>query len=380
MLSMPRTRAYGLSMPFEAVCGKRHGETICGASVIPINRQLPIATLTIAEKTVEALVDSGSSHSLLSRGLLKYCRNNECVVSEREYETNIKCLNGGLVKSVGKVLIRVMLEKRTHIVEFLVMDSDEVEFDVVLGIDFLRCVGRIRTQIGNESVSVTVLPLCNSVRSNASVVGESTPNELAIDDVDFSARFVDGVWVVRWKWKDGEPSGMTSGVACYKINDSDREEFDKEINNWIEEGILVEGSFPDSQIIPLMAVRQQSKSKVRPVMDYRQLNQHVSCHTSNSAVCDESLRRFRQMGEKAVLLDLRKAYLQLRVEPDMHRFQVIEWKGKRYALTRIGFGLSSAPRIMTKILLQHDQRESETNQGGCQITCRNLSGGSVIFS
>ena len=50
------------------------------------------------------------------------------------------------------------------------------------------------------------------------------------------------------------------------------------------------------------------------------------------------------------MLDLRKAYLQISVDSSLWRFQVVRHKGESFYLTRLGFGLSSAPRIMSEIL------------------------------
>ena len=35
---------------------------------------------------------------------------------------------------------------------------------------------------------------------------------------------------------------------------------------------------------------------------------------------------------------------------DLHKHQLVRWKGKVYCLTRLGFGLNVAPKIMSKIL------------------------------
>jgi hypothetical protein len=99
-----------------------------------------------------------------------------------------------------------------------------------------------------------------------------------------------------------------------------------------------------------MAVIQQNKAKVRPVMDYRELNQFVSSHSAHGDVCGEKLRAWRRMGENLSIIDLRKAYLQIRVHPSLWQFQVVEFKSKRYCLTRLGFGLTVAPKIMTHVL------------------------------
>jgi len=118
-------------------------------------------------------------------------------------------------------------------------------------------------------------------------------------------------------------------------------------------------------IIPLMAVHQPQKSKVRPVMDYRELNRFVQSHTADSSVCEDTLRLWRQRGDQIRLLDLKDAYLQLRVDPELWRFQQVIHRGKRYYMTRLGFGLSSAPRIMTaimrKVLCLNEKLSAGTN-------------------
>jgi len=60
--------------------------------------------------------------------------------------------------------------------------------------------------------------------------------------------------------------------------------------------------------------------------------------------------KWRRMGEKAVLVDLRKAYLQLHLDESLWQFQIVKYKGKRYFLTCLGFGLCSATKIMSRIV------------------------------
>ena len=43
------------------------------------------------------------------------------------------------------------------------------------------------------------------------------------------------------------------------------------------------------------------------------------------------------------ILDVSKAYLQVRVAPHLLRYQTVVWQGKVYVMTRMGFGLSVAP-------------------------------------
>ena len=66
----------------------------------------------------------------------------------------------------------------------------------------------------------------------------------------------------------------------------------------------------DVGIIPLMAVYQENKDKVRPVLDFRELNEYVNCHTDDEVnVCDETIRKWRKKTKTGKLVDLKKAYL-----------------------------------------------------------------------
>ena len=49
-------------------------------------------------------------------------------------------------------------------------------------------------------------------------------------------------------------------------------------------------------------------------------------------------------------MDLRKAYLQVHADESLWVHQAVAWRGDVYLLTRLGFGLSSAPKIMTAIV------------------------------
>ncbi|XP_043202630.1 uncharacterized protein LOC122370793 [Amphibalanus amphitrite] len=80
------------------------------------------------------------------------------------------------------------------------------------------------------------------------------------------------------------------------------------------------------------------------------MNTHVDTFTADVDVCSEKLREWRRTGEKVALLDLKKAYLQIHVEESLWPYQTIEFKNKRYCLTRLGYGLNVAPRVMKTVL------------------------------
>ena len=99
-----------------------------------------------------------------------------------------------------------------------------------------------------------------------------------------------------------------------------------------------------------MAVIQQNKGKVRPVLDFRELNTRVDAFTADTDVSADRLREWRKQGVNVSVIDLEKAYLQIRIHHSLWPYQTIVFKGRRYCLTHLGFGLNVAPLIMKAVL------------------------------
>ncbi|XP_068240110.1 uncharacterized protein [Palaemon carinicauda] len=139
---------------------------------------------------------------------------------------------------------------------------------------------------------------------------DNNSSTVVIEDPDFHARFGGEKWTVRWFWENNETVTLKNKVSCYdeKLDGWKKEEFEKEVDRWIAEGILVPWKEKvDVGIIPLMAVEQPTKNKVRPVFYFRELNVNVKCHTDDDVtdVCSETLRKWRQTGENASVVDLK---------------------------------------------------------------------------
>ena len=68
--------------------------------------------------------------------------------------------------------------------------------------------------------------------------------------------------------------------------------YEDEIERWIKEEILVPWEGEVQGYLALMAVEQPTKNKVRPILDYRELNELAKCHAGDGIkdVCSEKLR------------------------------------------------------------------------------------------
>jgi hypothetical protein len=71
----------------------------------------------------------------------------------------------------------------------------------------------------------------------------------------------------------------------------------------------------------------------------------VSSHPGETVICEEKLCKWRRMGHNLKLHDLRRVYLQLHVSEDLWKYHVKKFKGMRYCLTRLRFGLHVTPKV-----------------------------------
>ena len=234
----------------------------------------------------------------------------------------------------------------------LAINSKPLGFDLLLGMDVIKKLGGVYIDEGGKA----------HLAEAAHTFGAT----IELEKPDFCAEFDQRTksWTVSWKWSgDQPPEKLYNRVPEYTIPSRARAEYDKELQKWIDNGWLV--PYPEDKLgplkgsIPLMAVIQQNKQKVRPVLDYRELNDHEDPFTTRADICTEKLREWRRAGSNVSVLDLRKAYLQVRVHQSLWSYQTVLFKGRRYCLTRMGFGLNVAPSIMQTLvdaILTKDKR------------------------
>ena len=99
-----------------------------------------------------------------------------------------------------------------------------------------------------------------------------------------------------------------------------------------------------------MAIVQQNKDKVRPVMDFRELNSHVDVFTANADVCADKIREWPRLGTNVAFVNLCIAYLQIRVHESLWSYPTVIFRGQSYCLARLVFGSNVAPSVMKSLL------------------------------
>ena len=296
---------------------------------------VPIVKMRLNDKEVKGLFDTGCSNTIVRAGLVEGLAgvNRVCTFS------------GQTIDCEGSVMAEVEIDGVK--IKLKVIGAEHLlgGVDVILGMDVICKLGTVTITNGNVTFDSTTR--CMVGVPNAIEVG-------VIDDRDFSGKFDGAKWTVEWKWKPGTYPILKNMKERYdsRLSAENEKLFEDEVERWIREGILVPYRGKVEGVLPLMAVLQETKKKVRPVLDFRELNSYVQCHTGDEEinVCSEKLREWRKTNGELELVDLQSAYLQIRVEKSLWKYQVVKFKGNTYCLTRLGFGLNVAPRIMAVVL------------------------------
>ena len=292
-----------------------------------------------------ALIDTGSTENIV---YAPFC------AEWKPRQVRVTTISGSELKCCG--VCGVVVEAPTGhraALETVVVEKRPLSVDLVLGVSGISALG------GVTVLSPAEVRFCGAV----------CPVPLSVDAPDFSVCFdsVERKWTVAWKWSDGEgPECLTNTVAQYAVPPAARREYDAELDAWVERGWLVpydEGRHGAAKgLVPLMAVQQCNKSKVRPVMDYRELNGFVTAHTADTDVCADQLRRWRRHGANVAVVDLKRAYLQVHVEERLWPFQTVMIRGRRFCLTRLGFGLNIAPLVMKAVVRSVLEQDPEVQR------------------
>ena len=251
----------------------------------------------------------------------------------------------------GTGVVRVRLPTGEAVsVDVIVVTGKPLGFGFILGMNGIKALhGVAVTDTGKVTFGVQQPGMpARSVAAGAVV-------ESSDDDFTVTYEAISKKWTVEWKWCDGKrPEKLKNTISEYRIPPDIRDDYEEELAKWVENGWLVphdeslHGEVKGT--IPLMAVVQPNKAKTRPVMDFRELNQHLQLHTADADVCNEKTREWRRFGQNVALIDLRQAYLQIHVHETLWAYQTVVFRGQRWCLTRLGFGLSVAPLVMKKVL------------------------------
>ena len=300
------------------------------------------------------MIDTGCSVSLISvklAGCLHVHPERVC----------LETMSRDIIEAKGFVLLEQIMVDDQDIgpVKAYVLSQLPNDFDFIIGLDVVMRLGLQVTPNKEGSVMIHLGAAGKTVDVclDEDPAKLSSSGDVCVKEEDMEIVYHQENWSVRWRWKDDCEPPRNTNRPNYKIPQEQEEAFDDEIQQWISDGILIPwNSQRDGEIkniIPLMSVKQEKGQivKIRPVLDFRFLNDYVvSCPGAATPLCQNRLREWRRWGPNCAVVDLKRAYLQIGIDPGLWCYQAVRWKGQTFVLTKMGFGLSIAPKAMTKIV------------------------------
>ncbi|MCG7875172.1 MAG: reverse transcriptase domain-containing protein [Candidatus Thiodiazotropha endolucinida] len=133
------------------------------------------------------------------------------------------------------------------------------------------------------------------------------------------------------------------------FSEEEKKYVDFEIKDLLSKGAVVRSEWEDDQFVSNIFVVPKPNGRYRPIINLKYLNHFVL------------YEHFKQETFKVVLeliqekdfftsIDLQEAYFSVSINPFYRRFLKFIWDGELYHFVCLPFGLSTAPRLFTKIL------------------------------
>ena len=134
-----------------------------------------------------------------------------------------------------------------------------------------------------------------------------------------------------------------------KFSDEQRQIINNEVSDLLEKGAIQHSNWEEKQFISNIFIVPKPNGKYRPIINLKYLNQFMK------------YEHFKQETFKMVLgliqeqdfftsIDLQNAYFSVPINKQFYRFLKFIWNGELWHFICLPFGLSSAPRVFTKIL------------------------------
>ena len=104
----------------------------------------------------------------------------------------------------------------------------------------------------------------------------------------------------------------------------------------------------DQFVSPIFTVAKKDSKKRRVILNLKFLNNYI-LKTSFKLEGHDVISNMIQPGDYFVSIDLCDAYLMFLMHPDFWKFLCFDWEKQRFFFRCMPFGLTSAPRIFTKV-------------------------------
>ena len=165
-----------------------------------------------------------------------------------------------------------------------------------------------------------------------------------------SDRFIlESVQGYRIEFYDDLPPSQFYTPRNIKFSRSEQEVIDQEIKKLLDKGVLVLTEHEEDEYINTIFTRPKKDGGTRMILNMKPLNQNVQYHKFKMDTLKSVLKLVKKNCYMASV-DIRDAYYSVKIKKDNQKYLKFFWRDKLYAYAALPNGLSSAPRLFTKIM------------------------------
>lgn len=142
---------------------------------------------------------------------------------------------------------------------------------------------------------------------------------------------------------------LSSAPKTIDFGETQNQIVDNEIIELLQKGAISECKYGDNEFISNIFLVKKKGGKFRPVINLKRLNKFIEYHHFKMENIETVLNSIKR-NSYFVNLDLQNAYFSLSIHKSYRKYLKFEWRHKLYQFNCLCFGISSAPRVFSKLM------------------------------
>ena len=152
---------------------------------------------------------------------------------------------------------------------------------------------------------------------------------------------------IEFDWEPGICTSVTRPFCSF--TEIEQTIIDNEVEKFLLKGIIRLSSHEDGQVISPIFTRPKKDGSHRVIFNLKKLNESVTYHHFKMDTLETAIR-FMRPGCYMTSIDLKDAYYSIPIAEEHQKYLKFIWRDQLYAFTSLPMGLTSSPRIFTKVL------------------------------
>jgi len=325
----------------------------CASSQVQICSRIPQKRLktrkiTIGNETVEALIDTGSSVTLIREDVSKG------IIEQSKLSKDILVLSGlgrYEVKTKGSFQQKIELDGEEYLLTWHVVPTPYLEFRAVIGSDILEQASVIFDEKGvqfrkhedrfwfmhtqvyeaktEDEIEVQHVTNPRIRKELSELISNYTPKKTETTNISMKIIL-----------KDDIPVYQTARRLSYPENQA----VNKQIDEWLEQGIIRPSS--SEYASPIVLVKKKDGT-TRLCVDYRKLNRKLVKDRFPLPLIEDVLDKL-QDAKVYSTLDLKNGFFHVDVNEDCKHFTSFVVPDGQFEFNKVPFGLSTSPSVFQR--------------------------------